>query len=311
MATGERLDAVWMEGLLPKKSAEKRDAWLQVLLDNEFETTHELADADTDTWRSLGLPLAVSARLRRAVAPVPPTVPASLARPTPSCEQEDSQLERDPARRAAETLRLLSEPAPGWPQRYAGAAKIGRGGSASVFRATRREDGAVVAVKVVRAQFSGALAVGTSRRRRLEREAKALASVQHRNVVAYSGHCSFAPDDSFFLLEMEYAGGRSLQLLLEQSPGSALSPGLACHIMVRAVAFDPPPPSSRSTREPLPPRARARTRIRSPARCVHARTRAHKSDRCARTQELAVRCYRPIAWRDCTRCTRCSSCTAT
>ena len=78
------LDAAWMEALFPAKSAAKRATWLAALADAEFDTVGELAALDIAAWAGIGLPLAVSSVMQRAVAePAARTALVTLAEPTP------------------------------------------------------------------------------------------------------------------------------------------------------------------------------------------------------------------------------------
>ena len=55
----------WMEQIFPKKSAEKRQSWLDILQKNEFDTFEDLQHLDD--WSSLALPLAIEMALKAAL----------------------------------------------------------------------------------------------------------------------------------------------------------------------------------------------------------------------------------------------------
>lgn len=62
------LNDFWIFTLFPKKPLAKRQAWLQVLIDNEFETTNDLRSLDGSAWDSLDLPLAIKSTIRQSLA---------------------------------------------------------------------------------------------------------------------------------------------------------------------------------------------------------------------------------------------------
>jgi len=66
--TGTPIDADFLRTLFPNKGPEKLQKWLTVLSNNEFETLSDLEALDNDGWKSLGLPLAVTATLKKAVS---------------------------------------------------------------------------------------------------------------------------------------------------------------------------------------------------------------------------------------------------
>lgn len=82
--------------------------------------------------------------------------------------------------------------------------RIGEGGQAVVYRARRARDGREVAVKVLR---GGALASDQSRRR-LEREARSLASMSHPNIVGILEHGQSVSGYSFIV--MPYVPGGTI-----------------------------------------------------------------------------------------------------
>lgn len=69
--------------IFASKPEEKRTAWLQVFLNEEFETVGDLKKASEETWKALSLPMAVKDTIRQALAkPVPVSAPA----PAPKTE---------------------------------------------------------------------------------------------------------------------------------------------------------------------------------------------------------------------------------
>lgn len=114
--------------------------------------------------------------------------------------------------------------------RYRLEALLGEGGMGKVFSARRLADGATVAVKVVLPE----VAASPEMRRRFEREARALAALQHPNVIGVleSGEIG----DSLFLV-MELLHGESLGAYLENN---AVDPDTALVIadqMLAGLAF--------------------------------------------------------------------------
>jgi serine/threonine protein kinase len=90
--------------------------------------------------------------------------------------------------------------------------KIGRGGMGIVFKAVHRQLGAVVALKVLPPSL-----VWRNRAvvKRFRREAKALARIQHPNIVSCFEHVKEA--DGVYYLVMEYVEGRDLKSLVEST----------------------------------------------------------------------------------------------
>jgi adenylate cyclase len=89
--------------------------------------------------------------------------------------------------------------------------EIGRGGMGVVYKARNRNLGRVVALKIIQADVSGrALDAG-----RLVREAKALAQLEHHNIVTvyHAGK-----DEQFHFIEMQYVDGQPLTRLLQNGP---------------------------------------------------------------------------------------------
>jgi ubiquitin-conjugating enzyme E2 D/E len=84
-----RITAELLAAMFPAKDAAKRAAWLQTLLDAEFEALNQLKDLREQDWDRLELPLAVKLALRMAasksaeaeaetiVAPSPPRPPVA------------------------------------------------------------------------------------------------------------------------------------------------------------------------------------------------------------------------------------------
>ena len=61
------LSPAWINALFPTKADTKRAAWLQVLLDQEFETISDLQLLDQKSWEALDIPLAVRLVLQKSV----------------------------------------------------------------------------------------------------------------------------------------------------------------------------------------------------------------------------------------------------
>ena len=107
-------------------------------------------------------------------------------------------------------------------------ARIGAGGMATVYRATRLMIGDAVAVKILHAgtlQDSGAP-------ERFRREAQAAARLKHNNVVTV--HDFGVADDGTIYLVMELVEGESLRRVIEQ--GGSLPPADAAEILDQACA---------------------------------------------------------------------------
>ena len=62
------LTSTLFETLFPAKEAKKREAWLTILLAEEFESLDDLAALDDAGWNSVALPLAIKTELRTASA---------------------------------------------------------------------------------------------------------------------------------------------------------------------------------------------------------------------------------------------------
>ena len=62
------LTSTLFETLFPAKEAKKREAWLRILLAEEFESLDDLAALDDAGWNSVALPLAIKTELRTASA---------------------------------------------------------------------------------------------------------------------------------------------------------------------------------------------------------------------------------------------------
>ncbi|KAK3249197.1 hypothetical protein CYMTET_41365 [Cymbomonas tetramitiformis] len=98
-AIGDLNDS-WIFNLFPQKPLAKRQAWLQVLIDNEFETTNELRALDGSAWESLDLPLAIKSTIRQSLTKpetqTEPTVATPLDQPrTASSLAEDAVVQVD------------------------------------------------------------------------------------------------------------------------------------------------------------------------------------------------------------------------
>jgi serine/threonine protein kinase/tetratricopeptide (TPR) repeat protein len=89
--------------------------------------------------------------------------------------------------------------------------EAGRGGMGVVYRGTDRESGRPVAVKVLQREGGGAEA-----RRRFEREANALAALDHPGIVRYVAHGSTADGRTY--LAMEWIDGEDLEARLGRGP---------------------------------------------------------------------------------------------
>lgn len=105
--------------------------------------------------------------------------------------------------------------------RYELLGTAGHGGMATVFRARRRSDGAVVAVKILYDQFAHAPEfVG-----RFEREARAAASLAHPNVVRV---LDSGEDRGVHYIVMEHVEGETLKEVIRREGG--FDPDRACAI---------------------------------------------------------------------------------
>jgi serine/threonine protein kinase len=62
------LTSTLFKTLFPAKEAKKREAWLKILLAEEFESLDDLAALDDSGWNSVALPLAIKTELRTASA---------------------------------------------------------------------------------------------------------------------------------------------------------------------------------------------------------------------------------------------------
>lgn len=63
------IDEALMTELFPQKSETKREQWLKVLLDNEFEYLSELRELREADWNSIHLPLAVKCAIKQIFKP--------------------------------------------------------------------------------------------------------------------------------------------------------------------------------------------------------------------------------------------------
>jgi serine/threonine-protein kinase len=97
--------------------------------------------------------------------------------------------------------------------------EIGRGGMGCVYKARHRRLGRTVAVKLL----SAAAAAHEDSRRRFEREARALAQLDHPNVVAVH---DFGEADGQAYIVMEYVAGRPLAEALPLSAEAAVDVAL-------------------------------------------------------------------------------------
>lgn len=92
---------------------------------------------------------------------------------------------------------------------YSGLELIGSGGMADVYRATHPTLQAPVAIKVLLSR----LADDDTFRRRFEREARIIAQLKHRNIVAIS---DYGQNDDLAYMVMEYIDGPTLSGLMEE-----------------------------------------------------------------------------------------------
>ena len=121
---------------------------------------------------------------------------------------------RRPRRRARRPARQRRNPtlqeatSPELERRYEILDRIGIGGMASVFKARRRSDGRLVALKIPQDKF-----VGDSRFvKRFHREAEVLQRLKHPNIVRVFDHGSFG--DTHYIA-MEFLDGEELDRLIE------------------------------------------------------------------------------------------------
>lgn len=89
---GQPIDYEFLRGLFPSKAETKLQLWLATLLNNEFETISDLVALDNDGWTTLGLPLAVTAALKKAIADHTPSVAPVQTRQLPFVD--DRQVEQ-------------------------------------------------------------------------------------------------------------------------------------------------------------------------------------------------------------------------
>eukprot|EP01123_Difflugia_compressa_P000239 TRINITY_DN10331_c0_g1_i1.p1 TRINITY_DN10331_c0_g1~~TRINITY_DN10331_c0_g1_i1.p1 ORF type:complete len:542 (+),score=96.15 TRINITY_DN10331_c0_g1_i1:31-1656(+) len=68
-----------IENTFTNKPADKRQAWLKVLLDEEFETVGDLIHATDQAWSSLQLPIAIRDTLRRTITSSTATIATTAA----------------------------------------------------------------------------------------------------------------------------------------------------------------------------------------------------------------------------------------
>ena len=69
----ERVDVLnhsMISRLFPEKDQSKRDEWLKVLLDNEFEKLSDMENLLESDWNMLSLPMAVKIKLKSELNPV-------------------------------------------------------------------------------------------------------------------------------------------------------------------------------------------------------------------------------------------------
>lgn len=92
--------------------------------------------------------------------------------------------------------------------RYHLTSRLGKGGMAVVYKATDRQEGRQVAVKVLRTDVSGDPVAG----KRLVREARAAAAIQHPNIISIY---DVGDDDGRIYVAMEILIGKELSAVLE------------------------------------------------------------------------------------------------
>lgn len=63
----DAIDAHWLSTLFPHKDSTKIAAWITTLHANEFETFQDLASLDASGWDTLGLPLAITAGIKKFI----------------------------------------------------------------------------------------------------------------------------------------------------------------------------------------------------------------------------------------------------
>ncbi len=63
----EPLDLNWISSLFPSKDAAKRQEWLSILREQEFETVEDLTGMDDAAWLRLALPVMVQTRIKAAI----------------------------------------------------------------------------------------------------------------------------------------------------------------------------------------------------------------------------------------------------
>ncbi|MDR1450619.1 MAG: PASTA domain-containing protein [Propionibacteriaceae bacterium] len=93
--------------------------------------------------------------------------------------------------------------------RYKVTARVGRGGTAVVYRAQDLRLGRDVAVKIIRED----MAVDSDNTKRFDREAKSIAQLSHPNVVAIYDQ---GYDDDRAYIVMEYIGGESIRSVISR-----------------------------------------------------------------------------------------------
>ena len=114
--------------------------------------------------------------------------------------------------------------------RYEIVARLGRGGTAMVYRATDRRLGRTVAIKVIHSELAG----DPEFVKRFDREARAAAILSHPNVVAVFDQGRF--DDRPYIV-MEFVSGQSLRSIISGS--APLPPARAlgyAHEVAKALA---------------------------------------------------------------------------
>src|SRR4051812_35381528 len=105
----------------------------------------------------------------------------------------------------------------------------GSGGMGSVYRARDLEDGNLVALKILHDA-----AAGPSARERLNREARALASLNHPGIVRYVAHGETREGCPF--LAMEWLDGEDLEHVLKQRRLPLADTLLLMRIVTEALA---------------------------------------------------------------------------
>jgi hypothetical protein len=154
--------------------------------------------------------------------------PAGASTPCPVCGAEQTLLTPPSFPSSRPSLPFSGEGLASGPQappvvaNYEILDELGRGGMGIVYKARQRDNGRVVALKVLRKERLGSVDLVS----RFRREALASARLQHPNIVQV--HEADLEGDTPYLA-MEYVPGITLQKLVEEK--GPLPPGQACDFM--------------------------------------------------------------------------------